>query len=166
MIKKIWNSQPEDDSPNSFVKQVGLLLEEFSDLHDGKSPYTLNEPIRNEQVEQLELKTKVDLPADYRDFLIHIGNGGTHHRPFPVALSHVSDALRSCLQSEAVDETYIGLPFEPYKCKLCFDDILDEIDDDMEDYEYDEMLIEAFHGTITLYNDGCGYYANYYPFVS
>ncbi|MGG0821736.1 SMI1/KNR4 family protein [Paenibacillus turicensis] len=158
MIKKIWNSQLQNDSPSPFVKQVILLLEEFSDLHDGKSPYTLNELITTEQVEQFELKTKVDLPVDYRDFLIHIGNGGTLHRPFPVALSHASDALRSCLQSEAVNETYIGLPFEPYKCKLCFDDSLDEIDDDMEDYEYDKMLLEAFHGTITLYNDGCGYY--------
>lgn len=158
MIKKIWNSQPENDSPSPFVKQVGLLLEELCALHDGKSPYILNEPITTEQVEQFELKTKVDLPVDYRDFLIHIGNGGIHHRPFPVALSHVSDALRSCLQSEPIDEMYIGLPFEPYKCKLCFDDSLDEIDDDMEDYEYDKMLLEAFHGTITLYNDGCGYY--------
>ncbi|MBP1905144.1 hypothetical protein J2Z32_001772 [Paenibacillus turicensis] len=162
MIKKIWsefiNTQCGADSPSPFVKQVGLRLEEFSALHDGKSPYTLNKPITTGQVEQFERKTKVDLPVDYRDFLIYIGNGGTHHRPFPVALSHASDALRSCLQSEPVDETYIGLPFDPHKCRLCFDEGLDAIDDEIEDYEHDKMVVEAFHGTITLYNDGCGYY--------
>lgn len=162
MIKKIWsrftNTQSEANSPSPFAEQVGLLLEEFSALHEGKSPYTLNKPLTNGQVEQFERRTKVDLPADYRDFLIHIGNGGKFDRPLPVDLSHASDALRSCLQSESVDETYIGLPFDPYKCKLCFDDSLDAIDDDTEDHEYDKMLLEAFHGTVTLYNDGCGYY--------
>lgn len=162
MIKKIWsrftNTQSEANSPSPFAEQVGLLLEEFSALHEGKSPYTLNKPLTNGQVEQFERRTKVDLPADYRDFLIHIGNGGKFDRPLPLDLSHASDALRSCLQSESVDETYIGLPFDPYKCKLCFDDSLDAIDDDTEDYEYDKMLLEAFHGTVTLYNDGCGYY--------
>lgn len=164
MIKKIWDrlrskEQLDMQEPvSSFIQQTSALLAEYNSLFDGESDYTLHKPLTREQVAQFEQKANTTLPEDYRDFLIHMGNGGKHTRPFPLSLSHASDALLSCTQAERVDESYMGVPFDPYKCRLCFDDSLDAIDDDIEESTYNEMLHEAFYGTVTLYNDGCGYY--------
>lgn len=51
-----------------------------------------------EQIEQFEASAHIVLPQDYKDFLLHIGNGGKHSKQFPLSLSHAKDSLEESLR--------------------------------------------------------------------
>ncbi|MFS0557821.1 SMI1/KNR4 family protein [Brevibacillus sp. 179-C9.3 HS] len=151
-------------SPKSaFITKVEQLLDQYRSLYDGDCPYILNERLTLEQIEQFEASAKIILPQDYKDFLFHIGNGGKYARQFPLSLSHAKDCLEESIRN-TVGFEYMSLPFHLEKCNSCFDDNFDaDLDDDdvfdePEDDGYNHMIVEALHGTITLHNDGCGYF--------
>ncbi|GED59990.1 SMI1/KNR4 family protein [Brevibacillus formosus] len=149
-------------SKSAFITKVEEMLDQYHSLYDGNCPYVLNERLTLEQIEQFEASAHIVLPQDYKDFLLHIGNGGKHAKQFPLSLSHAKESLEESLR-QTVGLEYMSLPFSLEKCNSCFDDDFDDSEDDTEDdtiidEAYDHMIIEALHGTITLHNDGCGYF--------
>ncbi|QDS36163.1 SMI1/KNR4 family protein [Brevibacillus brevis] len=148
-----------DTAPKSaFITKVEEMLDQYRSLYDGDYPYILNDCLTWEQIEQFEASAHIVLPQDYKDFLLHIGNGVQRAKQFPLSLSHAKDSLESSIQ-KTVGLEYMSLPFSLEKCNSCFDDDFDETEDDtVTDEAYDHMIIEALHGTITLHNDGCGYF--------
>ncbi|NQF15709.1 SMI1/KNR4 family protein [Brevibacillus sp. HB1.3] len=150
-----------DTAPKSaFITEVEEMLDQYHSLYDGNCPYVLNERLTLEQIEQFESSAHIVLPQDYKDFLLYIGNGGKHAKQFPLSLSHAKGCLEESLR-KTVGLEYMSLPFSLDKCNRCFDDDLDETEDDTitdDDVGYDQMITEALHGTITVHNDGCGYF--------
>ncbi|MGM1049473.1 MAG: SMI1/KNR4 family protein [Bacillota bacterium] len=150
----------EINCKSEFITRVEQMLEHYQSLYDGNGPYVLNDQLTEDQIEEFEAAAKVVLPQDYKDFLLHIGNGGKqghHGRPFPLSLSHAKDCIESNLNT-TIGLEYMSLPFSLESCNRYFGDGFENIDEDLADEEYDRMVMEALHGTITLHNDGCGYY--------
>ncbi|RNB74223.1 SMI1/KNR4 family protein [Brevibacillus invocatus] len=50
-----------------------------------------------EKIEHFEATANIELPQDYRDFLLHIGDGARQDRQFPLSLSHAKDCLESSM---------------------------------------------------------------------
>ncbi len=160
-FKSLFRKRAGIPQPTEFIHKITMLLDEYSSLHQGQCPYVLNEKLTKNQVEKFESEAGIPLPQDYRDFLIHVGDGTAEKRQFPLSLSHAKDCLESCLQEETGLE-YIGRPFNAENCNKAFDEAYEELDDDMDDdaveEHYSHLYREALQSTITLYHDGCGYY--------
>ncbi|MNZ96266.1 hypothetical protein D3C78_1154520 [compost metagenome] len=133
------------------------MLEQYKALFEDNCPYTLNEKVSLEKIKQFEAMANIVLPQGYKDFLLYIGNGAKQHRQFPLSISHATDCLETCLRSD-VGLEYMSLPFSLENCNKCFDERLEAIDDDVTDDEYETFVLKALQGTLTLHNDGCGYF--------
>ena len=145
-------------SPKSeFITKVEQMLDQYQSLYDGNCPYSLNDQLTLEKIEHFEATANIELPQDYRDFLLHIGDGARQDRQFPLSLSHAKDCLESSLQ-ESVGFAYMSLPFTIENCNQYFGEGFDEMDDDISDEELEDLQMKALQGTLTLHNDGCGYY--------
>lgn len=148
------------EQTSEFIHKVILLLEEYGSLYQEQAPYTFNEKLSISEVEKFESAAGARLPLDYRDFLIHIGNGAAAKQQFPLSLSHAKECMESCLQEETGLE-YIGRPFSADTCNKAFqdeNDLVDDMDnDDAEEY-FNQLYRDALQGTLTLHHDGCGYY--------
>lgn len=160
-FKSLFRKNAGEPQTSEFIHKVTLLLDEYRSLYQGPCPYVLNEKLSVSEVEAFESASGAPLPQDYRDFLIHIGNGAAKKRQFPLSLSHAKDCMESCLQEETGLE-YVGLPFRVDTCNKAFHEDYDDIDDDMGDdaaeAHYHRLYSEALQGTISLHDDGCGYY--------
>jgi hypothetical protein len=117
--------------------------------------FQLNEPLLESEVDAFESKYNVELPADYRAFLIHVGNGGAgpYHGLFGMTgLSTLFDDYESQVRWMSAD------------C-LLHDDLPRDDDDwivamggtDWED-RWDRDEWHPYQGTFVLSEVGCGYY--------
>lgn len=142
---------------SSFLLQVEHMLEQYRRLYDGNCPYVLNPPLTAEHIAHFEAAAHIELPQDYRDFLLHIGDGGKQKRQFPLPLSRARDCLEE--DNHHVDGIDImSLPFSVESCNLYYGEEFDDIDDDISDEALEKLKREALQGTLTVHNDGCGYY--------
>ncbi|MHA7964791.1 SMI1/KNR4 family protein [Paenibacillus sp. CAU 1782] len=135
-------------------------MEKYSSLYNGASPYSPNPALSEDEVRQFEKKSHIILPPGFRDFLLHIGNGGKEHRKFPLPLSEAADPLKNVFKSEELDWTYMSKPFIEEQCNYYYleNEAQDNLPDDLEEEEYDRLALLALQGTLAIYNDGCGYY--------
>ncbi|WP_410771527.1 SMI1/KNR4 family protein [Fontibacillus sp. BL9] len=160
-FKSFFRKNAGASPASEFIHKVTRLLDEYRSLYQGQGPYVLNEKLSKSEVEKFESAAGIKLPQDYRDFLIHIGDGAAKKRQFPLSLSHAKDCLESCLQEETGLQ-HVGRPFSADSCNKAFHEDYEEIDEDMDDdaaeQYYNRLYREALQGTITLHNDGCGYY--------
>ncbi|RCX20742.1 SMI1/KNR4 family protein SUKH-1 [Fontibacillus phaseoli] len=160
-FKSLFRKNSRAPQTSEFIQKVTMMLEEYKSLYPEHCPYVLNERLSMSQVEQFESAAGITLPQDYRDFLIHIGNGAAKKRQIPLSLSHAKDCLESCLQEETGLEC-IGHAFSAESCNKAFHEDYEDMDEDMDDdaakEHYNRLYREALQGTLTLHNDGCGYY--------
>lgn len=160
-FKGLFRKNAEPPQPSEFIQTVNKLLDEYKGLYQGECPYVLHERLSESQVEQFEAAAGTPLPQDYRDFLIHIGDGAAKKRQFPLSLSHAKACLEYCLQEET-EPDYISRPFSADSCNRAFHEDYEDGDSDMDedaaDEHYNRLYSEALQGTITLHHDGCGYY--------
>ncbi|WP_334075042.1 SMI1/KNR4 family protein [Paenibacillus sp. A14] len=160
-FKSLFRKNAEPPQPSEFIQTVNMLLNEYKDLYQGECPYVLNEGLSESQVEEFEAAAGTTLPQDYRDFLIHIGDGAAKKRQFPLSLSHAKDCMEYCLQ-EKTELDYMSRPFSADSCNKAFhedyEDWDSDMDDDAADEHYNRLYSKALQGTITLHHDGCGYY--------
>lgn len=145
---------------STFIAEAFDLLEKYRSLYNGASPYSLNKTLSEEEIQHFEKKSRIVLPQGYRDFLLHIGNGGKEHRQFPLPLSESADPLKNMFETEELDWTYMSKPFIEEQCNYYYleDEEHNSLPDDLEKDEYDSLALQALHGTLAIYNDGCGYY--------
>ena len=153
LFKQETNAAPK----SAFIMQVEQMLDQYERLFEDGSPYVLNNKLTRAQVEQFEAMANIALPADYKEFLLHIGDGAVRDRQFPLSLSHARDCLETSIRNSAGFE-YMSLPFSVESCNCYYGEEFDEIDDDISDEELDKIRIEAAQGVLTVHDDGCGYY--------
>lgn len=156
-LKSLFRKNAGEPQISEFIHRVTVLLDEYRSLYQGQYPYVLNEKLSVSEVAAFESAAGAKLPQDYRDFLIHIGNGTAKKRQFPLSLSHAKDCMESCLQEESGLE-YVGLPFSEDSCNKAFHEDFEDMDDEAAETHYHRLYREALQGTITLHDDGCGYY--------
>lgn len=150
----------KDAAQSPFVTEAFDLLEKYNSLYNGASPYRLNNTLSEKEIQQFEKKSQIVLPQGYRDFLLHIGNGGKAHRQFPLPLSESADPLKNVFKAEELDWSYMSKPFIEEQCNYYYleDEEHNSLPDDLEEEAYDRLALLALHGTLAIYNDGCGYY--------
>ncbi|PVD51273.1 SMI1/KNR4 family protein [Terrimonas sp.] len=153
---------------NEQLKQIEEKLYQLKKLDSNyslfgslKHRYHLNPPISSEKIEKFELRNKISLPNDYKEFLINVGNGGAG--PF-YGLEPLENALFEDLDYKdpmsLLDPSNLFLHTEPWN--LNFKPTLDE-KENIEEYElqlqeFEEIYFDSkqLNGVIAICNYGCG----------
>lgn len=150
----------EDTTLFNLLKKL-ISLDKNKDIFGANSlKYVINPPMTTEAIEQFEQQHRVQIPSDYRDYLLTIGDVGAG--PF-YGLMRLEDN-----DGITVD---LSSPF-PYQRNhpLLMADIYQKIDDataDMDDAaaeEYrgdmlDEIYTSIDKGIVYLAHEGCGMYS-------
>jgi hypothetical protein len=116
----------------------------FGSRNYGGHEYRLNPPASVREVQQFESEFEVELPDDYKEFLLKIGNGGAG--PY-YGLYSLNDAVSDdpFHKSRAFLSAHFPLEdaFNPYSESATDDEIFDD---------------KYIAGSIILAHQGCGYY--------
>ena len=104
----------------------------------------LGVPLAESKIAEFERETGITLPAGYRDFLLHVGNGGDgppDYGMLPLGLNGIDAPATEVLAN-------IRQPF-PFATHWVWED-----DDPLDETRYST----TFHGSINLGTDGCAMY--------
>jgi hypothetical protein len=122
-------------------------------------------PLSDREVTEFELRHRITLPADYRQFICHVGNGGAgpFYGVFP--LGRMDDNFD--LQDWQEEDGLVGVLSEPFPLSEEWNDLTampDAEQADTDELEY-EKQIEAFdqrywsaslvNGAIPICHEGC-----------
>ncbi|MEJ8305455.1 SMI1/KNR4 family protein [Saccharibacillus sacchari] len=119
--------------------------------------YLLGEPLTLQQLYELEQSWGVKLPDDFAAFLTGIGNGGTEDTggAGPYYGIYAIESLKP-------DVTRLGQPshFKPIPASQDWKSASMEeyeLDDRLDDDEYDEAVADLMRGTLEIGTQGCSY---------
>ena len=105
---------------------------------------SLGEPLPESKIAEFERETGITLPTGYRDFLLHVGNGGDgppEYGMLPLGLNGIDASATEVLVN-------IKQPF-PFATHWVWEE-----DDPLDETRYST----TFHGSINLGTDGCAMY--------
>ncbi len=109
----------------------------------GSHEYTLNPPQTEAQVRAFETKHGVVLPSDYRDFLIHLGNGGVGPPYGVFKLGETDDSKNDKAWTE--NDGFIGILAKPFPHTEAWNDLEGKPERTSENEHEFYDLMEAFH---------------------
>jgi len=123
--------------------------------------YQLGETLSLAQVKAFEEQYKVQLPSDYKAFLIHMGNGGISYAksaagPF-YGIYPLGHNVGEIIEKP---EKYLSLPtvIKPKMSVEVWDSLTKTLcDDDLSDDEYDVEMGKLYAGLMPLGSQGCTY---------
>jgi len=128
--------------------------------------FRLNPPLPEEEVSSFERKHRVRLPADYRDFVAAVGNGGAgpYYGVFPLGKM---DGASGQLESWQEDNGFIGTLSEPFPLRESWNDLTgmpsEELGHDneqeywnrLEGFEKKYWASSRMNGAIPICHEGC-----------
>jgi len=128
--------------------------------------FRLNDPSPESAVAAFERKHSIHLPADYRNFLTMIGNGGAgpFYGIFPLGLR---DGLGETIEPWQEEDGFIGKLSEPFRHEDAWNDLtgrpLDELvhEDETEYWKQQEEFDNRYYagslmnGAIPICHEGC-----------
>lgn len=126
--------------------------------------YILNEPLSETVVTAFEAKHGIQLPPDYRQFLIEVGNGGAGPNYGIFKLGEIdAGGWEYCGWAET--DGFVGDPSKPFPHTEAWNDLTSEPDPEIEDKEEYEKQSTVFeerywssenvNGAIPICNLGC-----------
>ena len=156
---------------DNLEKRLGSIMEKFSRLKHcdrnyeifGASchEYQFNKVIDKTSIDEFEAKFNVQLPGDYKLFLLEVGNGGAG--PFYGVLPFEKCLFSDIDYPNAKFVLNPSLPF-PYHEEWNMDNPLngedDEQDEQLEAFEKEYFDDKHANGTIRICNYGCGHFIN------
>ena len=141
------------------VRQRGKLPDIFgAETHE----FALNPPLTESEVAAFESAYRVALPAEYRLFLLHVGNGGAGPYYGLFRLGEMDDGFEFEQWEEGA---FVGELAAPFPHSDPWNDLTGEPDDDYDDEEVYEQSLDEFderyfdpalmNGAIPICHLGC-----------
>ncbi len=125
--------------------------------------YRLNAPLTEATVARFEKRHGIALPADYRQFLLEVGNGGAgpYYGVFPLGTMDDSFGLKSWKKNDG----FVGDPSQPFPYRKAWNDLTGMPEYNEPNRERHRKDRDAFerrywhqlNGAIPLCHEGCAY---------
>ena len=120
--------------------------------------FVLNSPLSAAAVETFEAKHRVRLPADYRRFLIEVGNGGAGPYYGIFKLGEMDDSFGFQRWSES--DGFVGVLSRPFPHTEAWNDLTGEPEDEGDEEAFEEFdkqywSSERVNGAIPICHEGC-----------
>jgi hypothetical protein len=126
--------------------------------------FDLNPPLSESAVRKFEVQHRIQLPEDYRDFLVRLGNGGAGPFYGVFKLGEMDDCFD--FQKWKEGDGFVGELSKPFPHKRAWNDLTGEPEETDDEDEYEQAL-EAFderywtpdnvNGAIPICHEGCAY---------
>jgi len=133
------------------LEKLKTLDSKFSIFGADSHKYILEPKLSEDEIVKFEQENKINLPDEYRQFLMHAYNGGAG--PFYGMLN---------LDSEENNKKYLPeeFPFD-FNNPFSIFDLMDDApeDDDENEAFWDEINKQACSGIIFLAHEGCGMFS-------
>ena len=136
-----------------FEKLIGLD-KKYKIFGSFSHKYKINPKLSEEEILKFESENKITLPAEYREYLKTIGNGGAgpFYGLFPLGESDGGEVEFS-KEFVYTRENSLNL------YELLESDEFDVEDDEAYDAKWDEIYDKAFRGFLFIAHEGCGMYS-------
>ncbi|GIJ96803.1 hypothetical protein CAPN001_13720 [Capnocytophaga stomatis] len=137
------------------AKEVDKKLEVFGAR---SHKYEIGSPLSEEKLKELEQKHQISLPECFRNFLLHIGNGGKKKKESGAAPFYGLYPIEQCIE-ESEDRFKFPCVVYPKISYEHWDNIITKLidDEDISDEEYDREMDKAFGSLLTFGTQGCTY---------
>jgi hypothetical protein len=146
---------------NDLDSRIAIIKQKIAQ----KSNLQLNPPIDIKEVVKIENYYEITLPSEYRAFITTIGNGGVRQNYGLLSLQDSLMYSEAVKQEKRLDKEFLKIPFtntstynpneDPYILELGEKCDRGEIPQSECYTVYDYLTA----GTMTIFVEGCGYYA-------
>ncbi|SMP10457.1 SMI1 / KNR4 family (SUKH-1) [Flavobacterium hercynium] len=129
----------------------------------GSHKYLTGETVSNDQIISFEKEYNLELPEDYKMFLMHIGNGGISYQnaaagPY-YGIYPLGENVNEFIYENAKQYLNADCRLYPKMSDEFWSDLNKNIEDEeLSDEDYDRELGELFSGLLPIVSQGCTYH--------
>lgn len=123
--------------------------------------YILHKPLEEKILLDFETRYKISLPACYRAFLLHLGNGGQSHAGAAAGPFYGIYPLGGCVDELTTEPaTYLSEPVTIYPGMTAnhWQELINDAEkDDITNEEYEAAIGNIYAGILPIGSQGCSY---------